>query len=334
MADPNKVIRERNLSQTSLIYPFDLNRPGRQNYLEFNLNFNDANRYLSREIETTTICLYLPRGVLKTSYKQNYSEFQGGQIFKEVGGAAVDAYTQSFGSPNQTSVMDNTKRFAQKFAEDFGSSSDTAAGRALQNVLGSAAPAAETLTSGLARPGLGALVGTVAAGAPLLGFLGQGGISDVISATIDVAINPHTSIIYKGPRSFRQHRFSFDFFPRNSKEANEVNDIVNRFKKMMLPKRTDGVNFASTFLKAPGTIDTKIYINGTEFTRFNFRRSVIEDLDINYESEGGPSFFADGNPTKTSITFTTREIEFIYGNETIENQEEDTNTQDVLADVP
>lgn len=333
MADPNKVIRERSLPTTSLIYPLDLNRPGRQNYLEFKLNFNYADRYLSRETETITICLYLPRGVLKTSYKQNYSEFQGGQIFKEVGGAAVDAYTQSFGSPNQTSFMENTKRFAEEFGKNFGSSSDTAAGRALQNVLGPIAPAAETFASGTARPGLGMMAGAIA-GAPLLGFLGQGGITDAISATIDVAINPHTSIIYKGPRSFRQHKFSFDFFPRSSKEANEVNDIVNRFKTMMLPKKTDGVNFASTFLKAPGTIDTKIYINSTEFTRFNFRRSVIEDLDINYESEGGPSFFADGNPTKTSITFTTREIEFIYGNETIENQEDDTETEEALATAP
>lgn len=317
MANPTNVIKsKRSLDNGILKYPIDLSSDGRKNYIRFDLKYNNQNQYLGQQENTLVknIALYLPRGSLKTSYGQNFSEFAGGLFAEEIIGGTLDELAGQV--KDTVEGKQNTTDMFKSLYE-----STTAALTNSKKI--------ENIIAGLTGPIISTATGALA-GVPLLGFLSQGVINDAISSTTGLAINPHTSVIYKGPKSFRTFNFTFAFYPRSVEEAKQVNDIVFAFKQLMLPKKTENLTFASTFLKHPGTIDTKLYVNGKEFDKFSIRKSVLTDLNLNYESEGGPSFFEDGEPMRTLMSFSIKEVEFIYNDD--ENIPTDTpSTQEITS---
>ena len=54
--------------------------------------------------------------------------------------------------------------------------------------------------------------------------------SGFIQAGLGLAVNNHLSVGYKGPTGFRDHTFAFKFFPKNSKDSENVRILLKDFQ--------------------------------------------------------------------------------------------------------
>ena len=136
-----------------------------------------------------------------------------------------------------------------------------------------------------------------------------------------IAVNNHMALTYKGPSAFRQHEFTFNFFPRKVKDAEVIQEILKDFENGMLPRLGGGgmTTIASRKLSAPffqaprhWTIDF-FKTDGTKNVNlFDIRKSVIIDMTVNHDPNSTVSLHADGMPVQTTLGLTFQEIELPY----------------------
>ena len=108
-------------------------------------------------------------------------------------------------------------------------------------VAGQLAAAGVSAASGYKEDGvfeaLGALgkSGALGIGSAVSGLLGKDGSSVAFQALAGVAKNPMLELIYKS-QSFRTFQFDFMFYPRDEREALEVQKIIERFRFHQAPE--------------------------------------------------------------------------------------------------
>jgi len=226
----------------------------------------------------SSIGLYIPTGSLKTSFTGNYEGKEG---------AALKAATGDTGR-NAFESLKNLK-FSQETAAD-------------------------------AEKGIGALFDV--GGSALQGIVGQ--LADktgFISASGNTP-NNYMALVYGGPNEFRQHSFGFKFFPRNRAESNTVKDIIEEFKRGTLPRMAlgsgsqTGKNLLDPFFKSPRQHTIKFMKGGVTTAGnqnpylFTIGRSVITQMEINYDPQTSVSFHNDGSPVAIDLSLTFKEIAF------------------------
>ena len=77
------------------------------------------------------------------------------------------------------------------------------------------------LTAAVLNAGAGFASKTAAAKADTGGFISASGNSP----------NNYMALVYGGPNTFREHSFTFKFFPKNLSESNVVKSIIEEFKR-------------------------------------------------------------------------------------------------------
>jgi len=105
--------------------------------------------------------------------------------------------------------------------------------------------------------------------------------------------NPHLTALFKGV-GLKNHSFSWRLSPASMQESLTLQNIIQTFKRAMLPTRTN----QNLTLEFPDEVD--IYIRGhvQNFHMFEFKTAVIKNVTINYAPDNIPSFFAGtGGPT-------------------------------------
>ena len=172
----------------------------------------------------------------------------------------------------------------------------------------------ESFTTGLAKLSTGVkntLTSIVSGAADQTGFISAQGF----------APNNHMALVYKGPNSFRQHAFTFLFFPKNSSESSKVKQIIDEFKRGTLPRMSGGDASAQTlsdpFFKSPRQHTIKfckgaksVGADGQENPYlFEIGTSVITQMDVNYDPQSVVGFHDDGHPVSISLSLTFQEIE-------------------------
>jgi uncharacterized protein YcfJ len=126
-----------------------------------------------------------------------------------------------------------------------------------------------------------------------------------VSAAMGLAANPKKEQVFKGV-DFRTFQFEYQFFPRNSKEAKNVLNIVHEFKYHMHPEFKDSNNFIYIY---PSEFDIFYYAGGKENTNIHRHTScVLTEMNINYTPNGQFTTFADGMPTQINIQMSFREL--------------------------
>lgn len=113
----------------------------------------------------------------------------------------------------------------------------------------------------------------------------MGNIGQVFfAAAAQMVQNPMLEILYSSP-AFRTFRFDFMFYPRDEKEALEVQRILNRLQFHQAPEiSTDSNGF---FLIPPSEFDIKFYYNGKENPNIpKISTCVLESIDIDYAPNG------------------------------------------------
>jgi len=98
-------------------------------------------------------------------------------------------------------------------------------------------------------------------------------------------------LIYKSP-SFRTFQFDFSFYPRDEREALEVQKIIERLRFHQAPEL---VQDAQGFLIPPSQFDIKFYYGGVQNPNIPpMTTSVLTNIDVNYAPNGWSAFEVPG----------------------------------------
>jgi hypothetical protein len=205
------------------------------------------------KLTTDAIALYMP-DTLNYTYTQSYSDVSMGG---ELGGQAAAAAKSAI---------------------------DAAGGQA-----DPAAAISKALTSGSQS------LGQVGAqkGSEVLGSLtGSENTAKVLKTAMTGTVqNPMMEMIYQAP-AFREFSFDFKFYPRDEKEALEVQRIIERLRFHQAPeffKETQG------FLVPPSEFDIKFYYNGSQNPNIPpMSTAVLISIQVNYAPEGFTTYEVPG----------------------------------------
>ena len=113
-----------------------------------------------------------------------------------------------------------------------------------------------------------------------LGDLGRAGVF----AINQMVRNPMLELIYSQPQ-LRTFQFDFKFYPRDEREALEVQNIIERLRFHQAPEIKSGTT--GYFLIPPSEFDIKFYYNGNINPNIDkLSTCVLEQITINYAPQG------------------------------------------------
>jgi len=125
------------------------------------------------------------------------------------------------------------------------------------------------------------------------GSLGVGaGTAQVgFTAAFGAVQNPMLEMIYKSP-NFRSFQFDFSFYPRDEREALEVQRIIERLRFHQAPELAKG---AGGFLIPPSEFDIKFYYGGHQNPNIPpISTCILTSIDVNYAPNGFSSYEIPG----------------------------------------
>lgn len=140
-------------------------------------------------------------------------------------------------------------------------------------------------------------------------FLGTGG----------AVVNPRMEILYTSP-NFREFTFEFMFYPRDEREALEVQNIIERLRFHQAPELDDSTN--GLLLIAPSEFEIEFYYAGQINPNVpQMTRCVLQNISVNYApngwttyempSEFKPALGRTGMPTAIQMTLDFKETQFL-----------------------
>lgn len=163
----------------------------------------------------------------------------------------------------------------------------------------------EAAIKAIGEGNLGNAGSAVKTGAAALGLKGGDAGSSAMSAATGLAYNPRKEQVFKGV-DFRTFQFDYQFFPRDSKESQNVLEIIKAFKLHMQPEFKDENKFLYVY---PSEFDITYYANNSVNTSIHRHTScVLTEMSINYTPNGMFNTFADGTPTQINVQLTFREL--------------------------
>jgi hypothetical protein len=148
--------------------------------------------------------------------------------------------------------------------------------------------------------------------------LGSGQTGQAILAATGRVINPMLEMIYKSP-AFRTFQFDFTFYPRDEREALEVQSIIERFRYHQAPELLEG---AAGFLVPPSEFDIRFYYGGNLNPNIpGIATCVLTTIDLNYAPNGfaayevpgenGPELGRTGMPVAIQLTLQFQETTYL-----------------------
>lgn len=141
-----------------------------------------------------------------------------------------------------------------------------------------------------------------------LGALGD--IEALASSSLGVAINPFTVQLFKN-MGFRTFTFSYVFLPKDEAEYNEVQKIIQTFKKYMHPTRNQATG--GVFLGYPAEFEIQYFYRNQENKHlFRIANCALTDLKVEY---GGSDFTTfrevPGAPSEMTLQLSFTELEVL-----------------------
>jgi hypothetical protein len=167
-------------------------------------------------------------------------------------------------------------------------------------------------------------------------LLGSDATGQAVLAATGRVQNPMLEMVYKSP-NFRTFQFDFLLYPRDEREALEVQRILERFRFHQAPEILKGTG---GFLVPPSEFDIKFYYAGAENPNIPpIATCVLTTFDINYApngfsayeipNENNPALGRTGMPVAIQITLQFQEVTYL----TKEDFRDDLAQADTLGKV-
>ena len=161
---------------------------------------------------------------------------------------------------------------------------------------------------------------------------GEVGALGAFAAT-GVVTNPMLELLYISP-SFRTFQFDFFFYPRDEREALEVQKIIERIRFHQAPEISN--EFGKGFLIPPSEFDIRFYYNGSQNPNIpQIATCVLENINLNYApngftayevpNENTPALGRTGMPVSIQMTLQFKEVTYLT--------KEDFDTNSINANI-
>ncbi len=142
--------------------------------------------------------------------------------------------------------------------------------------------------------------------------LAGGGDNDALKLVLNRAgyvFNPQKQVLFQGV-NFRDFQLSFTFTPYSAAEAEQVKNIIEKFRMYASPKKNTEVG-QNMFWVPPALFEIDFKQQGQHNDKLpRLKDCVIESIDVNYTPNGW-SAHADGAPVQTNLTIQFKEISLI-----------------------
>lgn len=182
-----------------------------------------------------------------------------------------------------------------------------AAGKSIKDAMGEAKGAGATLKAGAsasfdAAKGFIGKLAVNAAGAVVGAATGDKGGGNTAKlggvALLGQVANPLLEMIYSGP-SFRSFQFDFMFYPRDEKEALDVQRIIETLTFHQAPEI-----FGGAFLIPPSEFDIKFYYAGKENPNIPMiaENCILDNIAVNYAPGGFAAYEVPGETASIGRT--------------------------------
>lgn len=161
--------------------------------------------------------------------------------------------------------------------------------------------------------------GTVAAAIVGANKIGQGGAFGAISGLV---LNPRLEKVFKA-KDFRTFSFSWEFYPKNSDEAQQIKDMIETFRYHANPSYDEELvgkegSSAKIILRAPAEFTVRFLSTNPNPNYGGFveneyipkiARLACSSITVDYSVNGVFSTFRDNAPTAVTLTMSFQEIE-------------------------
>lgn len=179
----------------------------------------------------------------------------------------------------------------------------------------------EDATDGQAAAGA-KVVGQSAAGAiaarskgslgKLAGLVALGSVSESITTAAGqltgAVVNPNISVGFRGPQ-LRQYAYNWEFSPQNAKESADIKKMINEIRSRAMPSMT--YTDSTGILSYPQMVTVS-----TNPDILDFKRSMIQSVNVNYSPNGIPAFFrGTREPVFIGLSISFLEIEYFLSND-------------------
>lgn len=125
-----------------------------------------------------------------------------------------------------------------------------------------------------------------------------------------VVPNPFLVMLFKRP-NFKEFTFSWTLAPTSQEESQTLTDILNIFRKNMLPSKTGGsIGGISAGLKYPNIVQPR-FDSESRKHMFEFKPCAVKSVHFDYTGSGMPAFFKNSKaPAQVRLTISLIELEY------------------------
>lgn len=150
-------------------------------------------------------------------------------------------------------------------------------------------------------------------------FLLRKFLPDSIAQSVNLAtgqvLNPRETLAFEGVQ-LRSHQFNWDLYPSNARDSKRIQEVVNQFKKSVLPVTQDlGVaGIAEAFLRYPNIC--KIYLIGVDSEYYmKFKPAMVTSMTVDYAAGGNMGIMQGGRPAGVNISISLQELQIETAND-------------------
>jgi len=134
--------------------------------------------------------------------------------------------------------------------------------------------------------------------------------SQLVSRATGQVFNPNLELLFEGV-NIRSFPFSFEFFPRNLKEADQVKRIIRSLKMSMSARKN--ASGGEIFISAPDVFQLTYMKGGRKHPFLNtFLPMALTSVNVVYTGSNTYSTFHDGTPTHMRMDLTFKELNPVY----------------------
>ena len=149
--------------------------------------------------------------------------------------------------------------------------------------------------------------------------------NDVFGGLRGVILNPNVELLFGGT-DLRNFALNYKLVPRNEGESSQIKQIINQFRKAMLPSFGNGSdigilgmannNDANNFIKVPNVCRVTFMRGGSANPDVpQYKMCAITQVDINYTPDGTYATYGDGSMVAIQLSLNFQETKLIFANE-------------------
>lgn len=133
----------------------------------------------------------------------------------------------------------------------------------------------------------------------------------LLTRTSGQVLNPNMELLFKGVQ-LRSFNFSFNFAPREQREAIEVKNIIRTFKKSMAARNSSGAG-AGLFISTPSIFQLQYRSGNGKHPFLNtFKPCALRSMNVDYSASGVYATYEDATPVHMKLTLSFQELNPVY----------------------